>query len=165
MNEKYYADEEDFQDPLSNYEPRTYADPLEEALAEEPVTAIQHTPFLTVGPEATVAEALAKLAELKAACLLIVEDDRLVGVFTERDMLDKIALEYDDVKDRPVSDFMNAKVMYVHETDPTASALAVMAVGGYRHVPVLDLDEKVHGIIGPYRVTQYLQKHVAAKGE
>ncbi len=149
--------EDDFRDPLSNYDPPTYRDPLEQALAEDPVTEIQYAPFATAPPSMTVSEAVRKLAELRAGCLLIEEDERLVGVFTDRDILDKIALEFGEVKDRPVSEFMTPKVVYVHETDPSASALAVMSVGNYRHVPLLDLNEKILGVVGPYRVTRYLQ--------
>jgi CBS domain-containing protein len=147
---------EDFVDPLQNYEPKEFADPIQEALAEETVMSIQYTPVATISPETTVEEALQKLADIHVACLLVVDDGRLVGVFSDRDGLDKVALEYDDVCQRPVSEFMTPNPVYVYETDASASALCVMAVNRHRHVPVLDLDEKVTGIISPQRVTQFL---------
>lgn len=148
---------EEFQDPLQNYEPKEFADPIQEALAEETVSAIHHTPVATVSPDATVREAIERLAGIHVACLLVVDDEGgLVGVFSDRDALDKVALEYDSVQDRPVSEFMTPNPVYVYETDASASALCVMAVNRHRHVPILDLDEKVVGIISPQRVTQFL---------
>ncbi len=154
---------DDFQDPLENYEPKTYDDVVEQALAEKTVTEIQHAPFTTIAPDTSIASAIEKLAASHIACLLVAEEGKLVGVFTDRDVLDKVALEYDQVKDAPVSNVMAANPVYVYETDPAAAALSVMAVGGYRHVPILDLDDQLVGIVSPQRVTAFLQRHLEAK--
>lgn len=151
---------EEFQDPLEDFEPKTYSDALEEALAEEPATAIEHEPFTTISPDAPLHEAVAKLAGAHIACLLVAEAGKLVGVISDRDLLDKAALEYAEVKDRPVRDFMTETPVYVYETDASASALNVMAVCGFRHVPILSLDEKIVGIVSPKRVTAFLHQHL-----
>jgi CBS domain-containing protein len=83
----------------------------------------------------------------------------LVGVFSERDVLSKVVLEYDKVKDLPVSEVMTTEPIYVNETDSAVVALSVMALCGYRHVPVVDLNDNVVGIVSPQRVTEFLQKH------
>ena len=116
--------------------PRSYDDPLERALATEPVSAIQAQPFVTIPPQATVEEAMTKLVDLSIACLLVEEDGKLLGVFSERDALNKVALEYEQVKDRPIREFMTSSPIYVFNTDSSAAALSVMAATGYRHVPV-----------------------------
>lgn len=154
--------ENEFQDPLDNYDPPTYDDPLEQALADESVTAIQTAPYASVSPETTVGEAMKKLVGDEIACLLVEEEGRLVGVFSDRDILNHIALEYAETKDRPVKDFMASDPVYVFNTDSASAALCVMAVSGYRHVPVVDLDHKLVGIISPQRVTRFLREHVAA---
>ena len=153
-----YPSPDDFQDPLENYEPKTYDDPVEQALAEQTVEAMQHQPHATISPETTVSEAVHKLAGLHIACLLVEEDSKLVGVFSDRDVLDKVALEYDAIKDRPVSEVMTSNPVYVYETDPAAAALSVMAVSGYRHVPILDAQGHLTGIASPQRVTSLLQR-------
>ena len=153
--------QEEFQDPLENYDPPTYQDPLERALAEEEVTAIQASPYAVIAATATVDEALKKLVGDEIACLLVEDDQhKLVGVFSDRDVLDKVALEYQDVKNRPVRDVMTSQPVYVYQTDSAAAALSVMAVSGYRHVPVVDLNEKIVGIISPKRVARFLNKHL-----
>ncbi len=157
MSKSKYSSE--FEDPLENYEPKTYEDKLEQALADETVSAIQAQPIAIIKPETPVREAIAKLASLHHACLLVEEDGKLLGVFSDRDALDKVALEYEQVKDQPVSAVMKTQPVYVYETDSPAAALSVMAVSGYRHVPVVDLNEKLIGIISPHRVTSFLQNY------
>jgi CBS domain-containing protein len=153
------SDAEEFQDPLENYEPRQYHDALEEALVEQEIGTIRHTPFTTIAPDLPVHEAVVRLADLHVACLLVAENDRLQGVFSERDVLNKVALNYDEVRDRPVRDVMTDHPIYVHETDSAITSLSVMAVCGYRHVPVLDLDEKLTGIVSPQRLVEFLQNY------
>jgi len=159
MAAEQMPDPDDFQDPLENYEPKTYDDPLEQALAEDTVGAIRHEPFVTISPETSVHEAVEKLAGLHVACLLVAEDNKLVGIFSDRDVLDKVTLEYDLVKDRPVREVMTDQPIYVHEGDSAAAALSVMAVSGYRHVPVLTTGGELVGIVSPQRVTGFLRQH------
>lgn len=154
-------DPENFSDPLENFEPRKYADSLEEALCENEVGNIRHEPFTTIPPDTTVESAVNTLAGLHIACLLVAEDDKLVGVFSERDVLNNVALEYDQVKDRPVSEVMTDNPIYVYETDTAVAALSVMALSGYRHVPVVDLNGKLTGIVSPQRVNEFLQGHAS----
>lgn len=154
-----FAKPEDFQDPLENYDPKQYDDPLEEALAEQPAVAIQSIPYTCVSTDTPIHEALQKLAKLHVACLLIEEAGELVGVFTDRDALDKVALEYDAVKDHPVSEVMATDPVFVYDTDSAAAVLQVMAVQGFRHVPVLDLQRKILGIASPQRITEFMQNY------
>ena len=154
-----FPDSDEFQDPLKNYEPRKYDDPLEQALVEEEIGTIRHEPFATISPETPVHEAVSKLAGLHIACLLVAEKERLVGVLSDRDVLSKIAFEYEDIKNRPVRDFMTDDPIYVNETDSAVSALSVMASCGYRHVPVVDLNDNLVGIISPQRVTDFLMRN------
>ncbi|MCA9069216.1 MAG: CBS domain-containing protein [Planctomycetaceae bacterium] len=153
--------EDEFQDPLENYDPPTYSDPLEEALAQQLVTEIQATPFATVNQETPISEALGKLVGDDIACLLVSDDEgKLVGVFSDRDVLNHVALEFDEVKNQPVRTVMTADPVYVYETDSAAAALTVMAVSGFRHVPVVDLKEHILGIISPQRVTQFMNQYL-----
>ena len=146
-----------FEDPLSIYDPPEYADPLEQALAEETVAAIHSQPFVAVAPDTPIARALQALAGLDIGCLLVAEDNKLLGMFTVRDVLDKVVEQYDALKDQPVSNVMTPDPVTVYEADPTASALCAMAAGGYRHVPVLDMDERLVGVVSPQRVAAFLR--------
>lgn len=159
MSEQPQPPNGEFQDPLENYEPRQFGDSLEEALAEKTVTEIQARPYTSVPSDTTVEAAMQKLLGEDIACLMIEEDGKLVGIFGDRDVLDKVAFEFDSVKDRPVKEVMTADPVYVYETESAAAALSVMAVSGFRHVPVVSLDESILGIISPQRVTKFLHEH------
>lgn len=154
-----FPDPDEFQDPLENYEPRKYEDPLEEALVEKEIGTIRHEPFVTISSEMPVHEAVEKLAGMHVACLLVAEQDRLVGVFSERDVMEKVAFEYEDIKDQPVKTVMTDDPIYVNETDSAISSLSVMALCGYRHVPVVDLNDNLTGIVSPQRLMEFLQDH------
>ncbi len=153
-------DEGEFQDPLENYDPPVFDDPLEQALHEETVLAIQSQPYASISCTTTVADALQKLAGQEISCLLVEDQGKLVGVFSDRDLLNKVALEYETVKDSPVSNYMTNQPIYVDETDSAAAALSVMAVSGFRHVPIVDLQENLVGIVSPQRVTKFLRAHM-----
>ncbi len=146
----------DFEDPLSNYEPHEYRDAIEEALAEQTVEAIPSRPYAEISPDKSVFDALRALAGLKVASLLVVEDGRLVGVFTERDVLERVALSARDLKQLTVDDVMTANPIVVHDSDSAGGALGAIAVAGYRHVPVVDVNNAVVGVISPRRVFEFL---------
>ncbi len=152
------TDTKKFQDPLENYDPPVIVDPIERALREQLVTAIQTQPYASISPETTVGAALKRLASEHISCLLIEQDRRLVGVFSDRDFLSRVALEYEKLVDEPVQRVMTSNPVFVYETDSAAAALCVMAVSGFRHVPVVDLEQKPVGIISPQRVTQFLRE-------
>ncbi len=147
-------------EPLSdNPDAWAHGDPLETALATEPVSAIQHEPFIAIPPDMPIHDALALLAQHDISCVLVADGSQLVGLFTQRDVLDKVALEYEATKDRPVSEIMTKNPIVVYDTDSSAKALCVMATGGYRHVPVLDEDENIVGVVSPQRVAAFLERH------
>ena len=158
------TDPGEFEDPLKNYNAPEYADELEASLAEHALSDLRSTPVTTVDPDTTVAAAIKTMADLDVGSVLIVENDRLIGILSQRDVLRRIARKYDDVKDKPISEFMTRKPVKVYDTEPAAKALHMMAVHRVRHIPIVDVDEKVVGVLGPRRVTEYLQQHFKPEG-
>ena len=158
MNNDPQLPEEEPIDPLSNYEPPVYDDPLEEALAECPVTAMCIRPFVVIRPETPVQRVLQAMAGLELSCVLIGENDRLVGMFTQRDVLNKVVDRYDQLRQTPIRELMTPDPVVVYDVDCVASALCAMTAGGYRHVPVVNMDNKIVGVVGPRRMTRFLQQ-------
>ncbi|MCA9108506.1 MAG: CBS domain-containing protein [Planctomycetaceae bacterium] len=151
--------DDEFSDPLENYDAPVYADPLEEALATRTVTDLAAQPCETISADTSIAEALKKLASIHHACLLVEDEGRLAGLFTDRDLLDRVVLEFEDCRDQPLRTVMTPDPVYVSESDCPAAVLAVMAVSGFRHVPVLDADGMIAGIVSPRRITEFLLEH------
>ena len=139
-------------------------DSLERALADEPVSSMQTTPFRTVPPDRPICQVLEDMVRLEVACLLVAENDRLLGLFSDWDIIEKVALDFDSLRNRPIRDVMTDHPVHVHENDSAAAALSVIALDGFRHVPVLAGDERVVGIVSPQRIASFLQQHLSERG-
>lgn len=148
-----------FEDPIENYDAPTFDDPIEQALHDETVVNIQAQPMTCVDAGTSVRDTMKLMVGLQIACVLVKEGGRLVGVFGDRDVLDKVSLEYDEVIDKPVSEVMSDNPVFVQEDDSAARALAVMAVSGYRHVPVVNGSNEPVGIVSPQRMAKFLSAH------
>jgi CBS domain-containing protein len=90
----------------------------------------------TIGPDASMAVAVERMRALGVDGLLVVVDDRLVGIVTERDVLLKLADKRLSAFD--VRDVMTRDPVVLRPEDTLAVAIHKMAVGGFRHIPVVD---------------------------
>lgn len=150
---------EAFEDPLCDYESPVYQCDLQRALAEEPVAALQSKPFVHVRASAPIRQAVQALHGTHSSSLLVVDDGEVVGIFTERDVLERVAEQFPKLAARPVREVMTTDPTVIYESDPVGMALAAIAVAGHRHVPVLKVDATLDGIVSPRRVFDFLQKH------
>ena len=157
-----YPDSAEFEDPLSNYEPTEYQSELHRALAEESVDSIESKPFVEVESSTPIRQAIEALHAAQVSSILVVDEGGVVGIFTERDVLEKVAEQYSQLEDAPVSEVMTTSPLVVYETDPAATAVAAIAVAGHRHVPVLGINDSVNGVVSPRRVFEFMEKHFGA---
>ena len=100
----------------------------------------------TASPHMTLADAVHLLTSRRIGALVLTEGERIVGIFTERDLVRAIALHGGPALDLAVADFMTREV-YTCSPDTTAERLmALMTERRFRHVPVL-VDEKLVGLV------------------
>jgi CBS domain-containing protein len=99
-----------------------------------------------IGPRASVYDALKLAADKGVGALLVMEDERVVGIVTERDYARKVALMSRSSKDTAVSEIMTTAVMYVHPRQTNAECMALMTDKRVRHLPVMD-EGKLLGLI------------------
>src|SRR5881398_778071 len=107
--------------------------------------------FLAVTPNAKAIDVVQKMKLAKLGCALVIEDGKLLGIFTERDVLNKLSGKDAVVATTLVKDLMTANPETLRETDSVATALNKMSMGRYRHIPVRKSD-------GAFSVTSI--KHV-----
>ena len=100
----------------------------------------------SIAPGASVYEALERMAERDIGALLVIEGERLAGIFSERDYARKIALHGKSSADTPVSDVMTREVVCIGPDYRIENCMALMTQKHIRHLPVLE-DEKVIGVI------------------
>lgn len=92
---------------------------------------------ITIGVDATVADAVALLAEKRIGALPVVEGGAVVGVFSERDVIYCLAREGAAALDRSVSEAMTAPAITVELDQPALAALSMMSRRRIRHLPVV----------------------------
>ena len=93
--------------------------------------------IFAIGPRASVYDALQLAADKGVGALLVMEDERVIGIVTERDYARKVALMSRSSKDTAVSEIMTTAVMYVHPKQTTAECMALMTDKRIRHLPVM----------------------------
>lgn len=100
----------------------------------------------TVGPAATVAELLEALATHNVGALPVVDDERIVGIVSERDIVRRLHAGGIAVLDSTVTDIMTPGVTTCSPGDDVADLARVMTAGRFRHLPVV-VDGKLAGIV------------------
>ena len=101
---------------------------------------------LSVSPELSVFEALKVMAEKNVGALLVLEGERLVGVFSERDYARKVILKGKASKEIPVREIMSTHVLYVRPQQTVEDCMALMTDKRVRHLPVME-EERLAGVI------------------
>ncbi|MEZ4704473.1 MAG: CBS domain-containing protein [Bdellovibrionota bacterium] len=91
---------------------------------------------LIVEPDQNILQTLKLMKDQNRGCVLVVKTGQVLGIFTERDVLDKIARPGIDARDLQIGYLMTLSPEVLQDTDTLAFALNKMAVGGFRHVPI-----------------------------
>ena len=92
---------------------------------------------LKIRPESSLAEAAKTMGEQDLGSVAVAIDDRLLGIFTERDLLRAVAAGA-DLRTTEVADWMTAPADTVTATMPIREAAEWMLASGYRHLPVVE---------------------------
>ncbi|MEM6857467.1 MAG: putative nucleotidyltransferase substrate binding domain-containing protein [Pseudomonadota bacterium] len=101
---------------------------------------------VTTQPSATIAEAVALMHQRDVSTLAICENNALTGIFTDKDLRNRVVARQVAL-DRPVGEVMTANPQTLGVQSPIAEAMAMMASGGFRHLPVIDDKGDLSGIL------------------
>lgn len=97
-------------------------------------------------PSSTVIKAVETMCAARVGSLLVVQDQRPVGIFTERDVMTRVILARRDPTTTRLEEVMTTNVVCVEGSTPIAAALALMTERRVRHLPVVEGD-KVIGLV------------------
>lgn len=136
---------------------RRAGDAFRDALLNEPVSELlTGVDLLVCRPSDTIDKILKIFQTEKKGCVLVYEKKKLVGILSNRDLLLRVAGRHDDLSKVTVAEVMTQNPGFVRPEDPIAFAVNKMAVGGYRHVPVLRSDGTPVSILLIRDILRYL---------
>jgi CBS domain-containing protein len=113
----------------------------------------------SVKPDDTVFEALRMMADKDVGALLVMQNDKMVGIISERDYARKIILFGKASKDTPVQEIMSSKVIVIYAGQTTEEAMDLMNRHRIRHLPVIDESNEVVGVISMSDVLRNIIYH------
>ena len=100
----------------------------------------------TITPAVSVFDAVKLMAEKNIGALVVIEEEKIVGIITERDYARKIVLMARSSKDTRVREIMSSSVMQVRPDQRSVECMALMTEHRLRHLPVVDSD-KLIGVV------------------
>ncbi|MCA1828737.1 MAG: cyclic nucleotide-binding/CBS domain-containing protein [Myxococcales bacterium] len=142
-------------------EPDDHDDSPEEALQgpllTEPISSLNLGPAITVPIDATLQHTVEVMQHRHLGCVLVVDRDGILkGIFTERDLLTRVAGRKLDWTSITVGEFMTADPESLQRGDGIAWALNLMSIGGYRHVPLIDDDGRPTGVVSVKDIIEFI---------
>ncbi|HLN30785.1 MAG TPA: CBS domain-containing protein [Gemmataceae bacterium] len=124
----------------------------------ESVSRLHPTPPLRIRPDQTIAEAVKLMREERVGCLLVCDKGKMVGIFTERDLLRRVLAPGKPLT-LAVSECMTRNPVAVHPKEPIGLAVRRMEEGGYRHLPVVNEADELVGVLSVRQIVHYLVEH------
>lgn len=108
----------------------------------------------------TVREAMQQMNDRNEAAVLVCEDDSLIGIFTERDALKRMAAGANC--DVPLAEVMTHRPASLRTSDTVGAAIAKLSRGGYRRLPIVDEQGRPLGVLKMEGILHYLIEHFPA---
>ncbi len=108
---------------------------------------ITRMPLVTVGVNATVMDAVRTMNREDIGAIAVVENDRLAGIFSERDLMNRVVLKKRDPEQTPIRDVMTSPVETIRRTMTADDGLKLMLEKHIRHLPVVDKDGRLAGML------------------
>src|SRR2546425_13222615 len=108
---------------------------------------ITRTPLVTVSARASVKDAVRTMHEEHIGAVAVVDDDRLRGIFSERDLMNRVVLERRDPDKTHVGDVVTSPVITIQRAATADDALKIMDEKHIRHLPLVNTYGKIRGML------------------
>lgn len=124
------------EEELRIMEERADEDPLE--YLQQPLDQLCTRPAVSIDVSATLEEAIGLMRDRAFGAILVTEDGKLTGIFTERDLLTRVSGKITDLATHAVSEAMSRNPESLRLGDKIIFVMNMMHIGGFRHVPIVD---------------------------
>lgn len=132
--------------------------PLQDNLWRDTVSLIPHKTVPSVSPTSSIRDAVGVMRKHRTGCVTITDNGKLVGIFTERDLLKRVLAARLD-PGRAISTVMTKDPTTVRDEELVGSVLEKMRDGGYRHLPVVDENGAITGRISVREIVHYMVEY------
>lgn len=147
---------EHLSDEQSVVDERMTSDDLDILSLQQPIDLSELQSVVGVTPQTMLSEVVETMVTKRVGCVVVSEDNQLVGLFTERDLLCKVISEGLDIPSTPVSSVMTVGPETLPVDSPLVYLLQRMAVGGYRHVPLINDHGKAIAVVSMRDIVQHI---------
>ncbi len=158
MEDEYFESVDSYEDPAPRDRRR-----LEAAALERPIRSLPLRKPLCLEDSRPAMEAIQLMRKHKMGSVLITRDGVLSGIFTERDVLNQLALGEKETATVPLQEVMRADPEVLSPEAPMTYALNLMSVGGFRHVPLVDDKRRPVGVVSVRDIVNHLVDHFPDK--
>jgi CBS domain-containing protein len=135
---------------------------VEHSLLTDTLADLSPKKPLTAHVDISLADAVKMLKDVNVGFLALIGDDgKLAGVFTEWDVFSKVACKIEDMSQEKVKNYMTRKVSWLKAGDTIASALHLMSIHHFRHIPIVDDAGRPEGVISFRSVVHYIEENFA----
>lgn len=131
-----------------------------EALNDAPVTDLDLSRHVIAATDDTVATTIERMSAAGYTCALVSDDEKLAGIFTQRDVLTRVVGEPGNAE-RPITALMTEAPRTIKSAQSVAEALAIMNELWVRSVPVVDDDGTIRGTVSFYVLMQLIAELLA----
>jgi CBS domain-containing protein len=131
--------------------------PFVNHLASDTVAVLASLPPQFTAAGSTVAEAVTSMRESGAGYVLVADAGRIVGIFTERDLLGRVLAAGRTPADTAIESVMTPDPVVLRQDDSLAIAINKMVMGYFRHIPVVDADGRVRGVASSHDLLRHLR--------
>jgi CBS domain-containing protein len=135
---------------------------IQEALRDERLKSLPLSHPTCVPPALSLRDTLRVMRREQVGCVLVCNGDRLVGIFTERDVLNKLFGKPVD-EDASIERFMTRDPRVLSVEDTLGDAVRLMTEHGYRHIPLVDPAGKRAGLVAARDIVRYIAEHFPAE--
>ncbi|MFQ5894139.1 MAG: cyclic nucleotide-binding/CBS domain-containing protein, partial [Nitrospinota bacterium] len=130
----------------------TFLEPLKKLRIRTPET-------LVAEPTEQVYEAACRMSDHGVGCILVVQDGKVIGICSERDIIQKVVCRGLDPSSVRIEEVMTSEPECLQPDDAVAFVLHLMHVGGYRHVPLVNENHEPEGIVSVKDIVEHIVDH------
>jgi CBS domain-containing protein len=128
-----------------------------------PIHHVNPVTFVCVKYDSYLIDVLTAMKDNRSGCAIVVKNEILFGIFTERDVVTKVIQDELDLSTTTVSEVMTRSPEYLFDDDEIAYALNRMHLGGFRHIPLLGRGNKPVGVISVRDILTFIHDALLQK--